>query len=214
VDGGVLHAIVSNAISGPTFYVRSTQDPVKAARYRIDVDGDVSLRIGDDGRARVAYWRNGSLLFGTFNGSGFSTAGISKGPTDGSPMLVLGARNQPHIAYTIVEPANGCGDAGLPSRAGTYYATLVNGKWTSQRITKRLGLTSLTLDPGSGRLHVLVGNTLYTKTPNAAWVSARLPAGVDNPTMRLDPATGSLLLVYNRSSPDGESDGLYAITSS
>ena len=65
-----------------------------------------------------------------------------------------------------------------------------------KRITKQLGPAhSIALDPGSGRIHVLVGNVLYTKDPNSSWVSAPLPAGVDLPVMRLDPATGTLLLV-------------------
>src|SRR6476620_9115141 len=143
VDGGVLHAVVWSEASGRTFYVRSTQDPVVSARHRIEADGPVSLRIGDDGRARVAYWGGGSLRYGTFNGSGFSTSKISNGPTDGPAMLVLGSGNQPHVAYTIVPPSQGCGDGEQLTRAGTYYGTMVDGKWTSQRVTKELGLSSL-----------------------------------------------------------------------
>lgn len=213
VDGGVLHAIVWNETSRRTFYVRSTMDPVVSARHRIDADGAVSLRVGDDRRARVAYWGGGSLRYGTFNGSGFSTSNVSNGPTDGPAMLVLGAGNQPHVAYTIVPPTQGCGDAEQLTRAGTYYATMVKGTWTSQRVTKELGLSSLAIDPRSGRINLLVGNTVRTKVPNGSWVSARLPAGVDSPVMRVDPATGSLLVVYLHSSPDGESNAIYAITS-
>jgi hypothetical protein len=100
------------------------------------------------------------------------------------------------------------------ARTGTYHATTVNGKWASERVTKKLGLPSLALDPRTGRVHVIEGDTLYTKESSRAWASTRLPAGVDHPVMRLDPTTGSVLLVYLRSSPDGESDGLFAITSS
>ena len=114
VDRGVLHAIVWNDTSNHTFYTRSTQEPVVDARYRIDADGDAALRIGDDGRARVAYWHSGSLLYATFDGSRFSTAKISDGPTDGPAMLVLGGGNQPHVAYTIVPPL-----AGLRRRGST-----------------------------------------------------------------------------------------------
>ena len=39
--------------------------------------------------------------------------------------------NQPHIAYTIVPPSQGCGDAEQLTRAGTYHATMVEGKWTT-----------------------------------------------------------------------------------
>ena len=213
VDGGVLHAIVWNETSGRTFYVRSTQGPVVSARHRIDADGAVSLRIGDDGRARVAYWGGGALHYGTFNGSGFSTSKISTGPTDGPAMLVLGSGNQPHVAYTIAPPSQGCGDGEQLTRAGTYYATMVKGKWTSQRVTKELGLSSLAIDPGTGRIYLLVGNAIRTKPPNGTWVSARLPGGIDSPVMRLDPATGSLLVVYLHSNPEGEPEGLFAITS-
>jgi hypothetical protein len=44
--------------------------------------------IGDDGRARVAYW-GGSLRYGTFNGR--LRPRTSRGPTDGPAMLVLGS---------------------------------------------------------------------------------------------------------------------------
>jgi len=214
VDGGVVHAIVSNDISGRTFYVRATQNPVVSARHGIAADGAVSLRVGDDGRARVAYWGGGSLRYGTFNGSGFSTSKVSRGPTNGPAVLALGAGNQPHVVYTIFPAPEGCGDTAKISRAGTYYATIVGGRWTSQRITKEHDLPSLALDPRSGRVHVLVGNTLYTKDPNRSWTSARLPKGVDAPVMRLDPATGNLLFVYvDYSNPDDESAPLLAITS-
>jgi hypothetical protein len=215
VDGGVLHAIVlsGNSERLRSFYIRSTQNPVVSARHKIDGVRDVSLRVGDDGRARVAYGADGSLRYGTFNGSGFSTSKISDGPTNGPPMLILGPGDQPHVVYTITPPTQGCGDAEPLSRAGTYYATMVNGKWSSQRITKHLALVSFALDPGTGRVHVIEGNTLYTKESSRAWASARLPAGVERPVMRLDPATGELLLVYLPSNPDGESDGLFAITS-
>jgi hypothetical protein len=214
VDGGVLHAIVWNDISGRTFYVKATQNPVVSARHRIDADGDVSLRVGDDGRARVAYWRRGSLRYGTFNGSGFSISKVSDGPTDGPAALVLGAGNQPHVAYTIVRPTYGCGDGiDQPSRAGTYYATMVNGKWTSRRITKKVGFPSLALDPGTGRVFVLVDNVVHTKAPNGGWETARLPAGIENPVMRIDPATGRLLVMYVDYNSDAESASLVAITS-
>lgn len=90
---------------------------------------------------------------------------------------------------------------------------MVKGKWTSHRVTKELGLSSLAIDPGTGRIYLLIGNAVRTKLPNGTWASARLPAGIDNPVMRLDPATGSLLVVYLHSNPEGESDGLFAITS-
>ena len=212
VHASVLHAIVWNETSG-TFYVRSTQDPVVSARHKIDGASGVSLRVGDDGRARVAYWADGSLRYGTFNGSSFSTSKISGGPTDGPAMLILGPGNQPHVVYTISRPTEGCGDADQAPSAGTYYATMANGKWISKRITKHLALLSLALDPGTGRVHVIEGNTLYTKEPSTAWVSAPLPEEVDLPVMRLDPATGRLLVVYLRRNASGESDGLFAITS-
>jgi hypothetical protein len=216
VEDGVLHAIVLNQTADRlrTLYIRSTQNPVVSARFRIDAR-DVALRVGDDGRARVAYWADGSLRYGTLNGSGFSTSKIATGRTDGPAALALGPGDRPHVVYTIARPTGdgGCGDPEGLARTGTYLATMVDGKWTSERVTKTVGLPSLALDPGSGRVHVMVGNTVYTKEPSRGWTSARLPAGVEDPEMRVDPATGRLLLVYLRSSPDGESDGLFAITS-
>jgi hypothetical protein len=115
--------------------------------------------------------------------------------------------------FTISRLPEGCGEADQVSREGTYYATIVNGKWTSQRITKRLGPSSLVLDPRTGRVHFLIENVVHTRNANGTWVSTRLPAGIEFPVMRLDPATGNLLVVYVQSTPDGESDNLFAITS-
>jgi hypothetical protein len=215
VDDGVLHAIVWNGTSerGHTVYIRATQDPVVSARHRIGANSDVSLRIGDDGRARVAYWIGDALRYGTFDGSRFATSKVADGPTDGPAMLILGPGNRPHVAYTIVPPSEGCGETDRLSRAGTYYATRVNGTWISKRITKKPDLASIALDPETGRIHILVGKVLYTKVANRDWVSAPLPAGVDSPVMRIDSATGNLLLVYLHTGPDGESEGLFAITS-
>jgi hypothetical protein len=214
VEDGVLHAIVWNETSG-TLYVRSKQDPVVSIRRAIDADGPVSLRVGDDGRARIAYWSNTALRYGTYNGSGFSTSKIATGRTDGPAALILGPGDRPHIVYTIARPTGdgACGDPEGLARSGTYYATMVDGKWASERVTKQIGRASLALDPRTSRVHVIVGNTVYTKEPSRAWASARLPAGVEDPEMRVDPATGSLLLVYLDWNQAGESEGLLAITS-
>jgi hypothetical protein len=128
-------------------------------------------------------------------------------------MLILGPGNRPHVVYTIVPPSEGCGETDRLSRAGTYYATRVDGKWVSKRITKKLALPSIALDPRTGRVHILVGDVLYTKDANRDWASAPLPAGIDDPVMRVDPATGELLIIFNHTGPDGESDGLFAMTS-
>ena len=128
------------------------------------------------------------------------------------PCSSSGPGNQPHVVYTIVRPTEGCGDVGSDSRAGTYYATMANGKWTSKRITKHLGLSSLALDPEPAVSMSSKATRCTRRSRPGAGSRQRCPREVDLPVMRLDPATGSLLVVYLRSNADGESDGLFAIT--
>ena len=70
---------------------------------------------------------------------------------------------------------------------GTYYGTLVDGDWVTERITKATGMTSLVLDTDTGTVHVLVngnpnkegGGRLrhYERAPGGGWTSTPLRPG-------------------------------------
>lgn len=100
---------------------------------------------------------------------------------------------------------------------GTYYGTRVGKDWTSSRITKRVGPTSLTLDTDTGRLHALVGGNdlrYYTKPADGDWKSTKLTSTwvVARPVIRLDPATGRLLVVYIATREDIGGGSVYVMT--
>lgn len=207
VDGGTFHATVAGGyyetLKGSTYH-----------RYRIPgAIGQTSLRIGSDGRARIAYEAAGGIRYAVFTGAGFSTspvAGSSEGDLD--PILALDANDRPHLLWTRTT-AGACGD--IP--VGTYYATKTHLDWATHRITRAVGQTSLQVDPTTGRVHVLLGTAseirYYTIAANAQWTRADVLStpGALSPLIRVDPATGTLLVVYIRESASG-SGTIYAMT--
>ncbi len=208
VTGAALHATVR----GPdnlSYY--ETQIGSTNHRYRISraVTGPVSMSIGSDGRARLAYagaWNGSGIRYATFTGSGFSASRVA-GSTryDEAPAVALDGSDNAHIVWTRNEPA-ACGI----SPVGTYYATNASGTWKAERITRTTGVTSIAVDPTTGRIHVLIGGTYYTKSPNGTWKRAVLAAASWAPsaTLRLDPETGALLVLY----VDGPSTRINATT--
>lgn len=213
VEGNTIHATVHSG-EGGTAYYETVKGPTYH-RYRIPgASGATSLRVGSDGRARIAYETPSGIRYAVSTGSGFATKpirGTSRG--DRSPVLVLDAKNRAHVLWTRTEEA-ACGD----SPVGTYYATNVDGPWTVHRITKDTGETSLQVDQTTGRLHALVnanaGLRYFTAAPDGAWTGltvASHPSAM-SPLLRLDPSTGALFIVYIDAS-DYESTTIVALMS-
>jgi hypothetical protein len=206
VASGIIHAIVLGAGADPVMYYEIV-DRASTHRYPIsDGLGKMSLRIGTDGRARIAYYSPPGLRYAIFTGSGLSTFPITGTRGDDQlPALVLDNSNHAHLLWSRMPNLGGCA---LPERTpedGTYYATNATGKWVSSRITTNLGVTSLQVDEVTGRIHVLVagsGVRYYTKLPGGSWrgtklSSASVPLQLStSAAIRLDPATGRLLIVY------------------
>jgi len=216
VSGGILHATVRNdSGSGGVFY--ETLEGGVTNRYRIpDAAGDASLRVGTDGRARIAYEAGGSIRYAVFNGSGFTTSRIPGSTGGSSPLLVLGAGNQAHVMWVHTSSGGGCAEPGPFPEDGTYYATNPGDTWQARRITKALGWMSLSLDPVTGRVHAIVESNrvrYYTKTPTGSWQATTVPgvpASAFSPVIRVDPATGRVLLVYITSA--GSTGRIYAVS--
>ena len=94
------------------------------------------------------------------------------------------------------------------SPEGTYYATLIDGKWRSERITKAIGASSFALDTETGAVQVLVNAsnphedhdgplTHYERAPGGGWTATPLQASVDSGALiRIDEADGTLVVVY------------------
>jgi hypothetical protein len=195
-----------NGSGGPV--VESFGDGVLVRERPKAVDGPISLRVGSDGKPRLAYVdRRGSIRLVTLNGiEGTSTTVANRGKLV-DPLLVLGSGNRPHLVWTrfAAEDA-GCGGetAGISPR-GTYYATAVDGEWRVERITKATGTKSFVIDPDSGAVHVLVngkgrgGGSLryFERGPRGDWTSKRLRASVDGGVViRRDQSTGTLVVVF------------------
>ena len=200
VQDGTIHATVNGGTSyetlaGTTFH-----------RYPMPKSyGGTSLRVGSDGRARIAYNGLKGIKYGQFDGSAFSTSLLpGTNGRDESANLVLDANDKAHLVWTRVpfpDPGAGCAyEEPPPKDQGTYYATNASGTWVTQRITRAIGETSLQVDQKSGRIHVLVTDRkvrYYTSSGNGAWTASTVPTGPAwSPLLRLDPATGTLLVVY------------------
>lgn len=215
VSGDILHATVRNdAGTGGVYY--ETVEAGVTNRYRLpEATGDASLRVGTDGRARIAYQAGGSIRYAIFNGSGFTTSRIPGSTGGSSPLLVLGAGNQAHVVWKHEDTSGGCVTVDSPLD-GTYYATNPGDTWQSRRLTRALGQTSFSLDPVTGRVHLILdrfGLRYYTKTPSGPWQVTTVPgvpARASSPVIRVDPATGRVLLAYVTST--GGLDRIYAVS--
>ncbi len=210
VEGATIHATVWNqrdehSYAGHDRVYYETLVGAVAHRYRIPgAVGRTAMRIGTDGRARIAYETGDGIRLATFTGSGFATTRVarSKSAEDVRPALVLDARNDAHVLWTRKPSEGGCVTRDANPDDGTYYSTNAGGSWTSQRITKSVGETSLQVDPASGRIHAIVSGRVgiwyFTKALGGSWAAKRVAAKrwVLSPVIRLDPATGRLLVVY------------------
>ena len=126
-----------------------------------------------------------------------------------NPLLALGPGNQPHVLWTRYKSEDGgCGGSTLLDAQGTYYGTLRNGTWTSERITKATGPASFALDPETGAVEACCVNgspnsasrgrlTHYERGSGGGWTAA--PAGTPvggGVVIRRDAADGSLVVAY------------------
>ena len=201
VVGGTFHATVLNAADGLSYY--ETVSNGSATRYKIpQVVGEVALRVGDDGKARIAYEADGALWYGVFEGAGFRIAKIPETTAAYGPVLVLGAGDRPYLTYHRgFSGRGGCAEPDPPPYAGTYLGTQVGGSWQSERLTTGQGETSLTIDVASGAVHALVNDTdglVYVgKASGGQWkrqILDNYQSGVA--VIRRDPHSGELLVVY------------------
>jgi hypothetical protein len=182
--------------------------------------GSSSLRVGDDGAARVVYTTDGPIRYAIFHGSGFDWQNIpGTSVVDTEPQLVLDADNRAHVIWTHGGSV-GCG-SDEPPQPGTYYATNRTGQWTpagsARRFTASIGPKSLTMDPVGGSVHVVVGldNALkyYTKTASGSWSGVTISShGAASAVIRRDPDSGRLFAAYVRLTPDFDLGAIYGLT--
>ena len=194
VDGGVLHLTVTTADGGVVYESKSGST---LTRIGIPDAITTSLRIGDDQRARIAYATGHAIRYARVDGNQLSIVTVAA--TDETyllrPALVLGPGDHGYLIWTQkVDPGGGCAEGGPGPLDGTYVGTDATGQWVRDRLTEFPNGASLTLDPSSGRLHVIAGDrlTYFTSPGDGSWTSAELRGteGLHEAVIRLDPATG------------------------
>jgi len=221
VVGGTLHV----AVHADAAMAYVTLHGATYHRYPIAVHTDgagASLRVGDDGKARVAYEDSdlpadqSQIRYGVFTGSGFSTSAIPGSDEGWDPQVVLGAGDTAYVLWQRSPQPGGCVTREAEAADGTYFATNAGGAWSTTRLTSLAGDASLTVDPATGTVDVVVsgsdeydvpsveGFLFLTRSPDGAWGTTTLSATeVDAPVIRLDPVTGAALVAYTTFEQDG-----------
>jgi hypothetical protein len=167
------------------------------------------LRVGDDGRARIAYTTGDSIRYATVTGRSLSTRIVfrSKIMQMDAPSLVLGAGDRAYMAWAVHPKfGGGCADGGEPDvKPGTYFGTDVSGAWRVKRVTALVTSPSLALDTSTGRLYAALATERdvrdLSRRPDGTWTTARrVPGslGMQGGVLRRDTVTGHLLLVGSR----------------
>jgi hypothetical protein len=215
VSDGVLHlTVIANESAGPLYY--ESQSGPNLAKMLIPDAVTTSLRVGDDGHARVAYAIGHAIRYARVDGTKLSTTTVAASTETylQSPSLVLGPGDHAYMVWT--QNADGGGGCVGPEPSpvdGVYFATDASGSWKTTRLTATPGEASLTLDPSSGRIEVVVnhgsGLTQYESVGGDDWTSTMVPGttGLNGPLIRMNPVTGSVNIVafdYDK--------GLYLVT--
>lgn len=209
ISGTVLHATVTNEKARETVYETVTAGTT--VRYPIgDAAGGTSLRIGDDGKARVAYESTHGISFGMVKGDRFSSVVIPNSSNGFVPALILGPSNVAYVMWTRSYHGFGCAGPGPDPEDGTYVATNASGTWVSSRMTPLL-FGTMTLDAATGELHAVVQDrdrmVYFHCSPDGAWThetAIRTPA---SPALiRMDPRSGALFVALVNSSREGTQD--------
>jgi hypothetical protein len=215
IRGDTMHVIVAPD-GGDLVYETRTGDVER--RYSLGGDpGSASLRVGNDGRARVASAGGGAVRYGRFTGESFAWDRVPGTSNAYDPLLVLGSSGEAHVVWTRDSSGRGgCAGVEPDDRDGTYYATNAGGSWVVDRVSKAVGSASFTVDPASGRVHLAIFDhrgRYFTTSGDGSWTSKRLPTvGGYGGIIRLDPASGRLLIAYPRYEEDGEPGGIFVLT--
>lgn len=197
VSGGTIHATVVNEKDHRTWY--ETVKAGTAKRYPISgAAGSVALRVGDDGKARIAYESAKGIAFGTFDGAGFGTTTLPSSGRGWDPVLALAPGNVANVLWNRSLHGAGCAEPGPDPDDGTWFASNSGGTWESTRLSDRVGAASITLDPTHGDIHALVDDfqalVHFEKPVGDDWTKETLVTGeVSSGLLRVNPVTGGLV---------------------
>jgi hypothetical protein len=196
---GVFHLTVTANDGQSTFY--QSQSSGGSTRIAIPDATSTSLRVGDDGHARIAYATGHAIEYARVEGDRLTVRTVAE--TDEtflkSPSLVLGAGDRAYVIWTqTTDPGGGCAGPDPGPLDGTYVAIQNGTGWETERITKSEGQTSLTLDLAAGGVDAIVagGDLTHFSSTGDGWKSETVPGSEDigTPVLRRDPATGALVV--------------------
>jgi hypothetical protein len=184
---------------GPLYYEAQTGGHL--TRVQIPHAVSTSLRVGDDGHARIAYATGGAIRYARADGDHLAITTVASSTKTNLmwPSLVLGPGDHAYLVWTqSTDGGGGCAGPGPGPLDGVYFGTDVSGRWKTTRLTKTPAAATLTLDPATGDVHVVVdkGSALvhYQSTSGDVWSSTKIPAPatLDGPFIRFNPVTGGL----------------------
>jgi hypothetical protein len=205
---------VARGVIHETFTTRDGQGPVAYGRKRgssftqVRLPGAVatSLRIGDDGRARIAFTTDHLLRLATVGKDGkpaMTTLFDGGRMAVVDPSLVLGAGDHAYVTWTAQQAwGGGCADDEQPfPRKGIYFGTDSSGSWQVKRLSSVPGVSSIALDPRGDIAHAVIsqqrGLRYLARDTTGAWTSQDIPdtASTTALVVRHDPRTDSLLVI-------------------
>jgi len=208
VQDGVMHwTFVGHDGRGPISYGRRTGSSFRSVVLPRALE--TSLRVGDDGLARIAYSTGDRIRYGTVHADGSLTSKTIFSSNDMVatwPNLVLGEDNHAYVTFAAhLDVSGGCAEPDNPvSKPGTYIATNGSGAWVVRRLTKDIGPASLVVDTRTAEVSIALqldrGIREYTGTPDGMWSGATIrgTGSTSDAVIRRDPTTGRLLLVATR----------------
>jgi len=197
VVDGVLHlTITTDDGSGPLYY-ESQAGPV-VSRLLIPNAVSTSLRVGDDGHPRVAYATGHAIRYARVDGAklAIETVAATDKTNLTSPSLVLSPGDRAYMIWTqTTDAGGGCVSPEPGPLDGLYFGTDASGRWVTTRLSRTPGEASLTLDPSSGRLEIVVANgsllTEFSSVGGERWASRKIPGteSMGNALVRVNPNT-------------------------
>lgn len=215
VVDGVVHAIVSAEGDGPVSY----ESRAGATHTRVVLPGAHSavVRVGHDGKARVAYATEHRIVYATVTGGELARTIIAadKRTNMSYPELALGPDDHADLKWIQSDQQSGpgCGTSGPGPLDGTYLGTDRGGEWATMRVRRSTFGGSLTMDPGTGQLYMLMpddSGTLHylAQRKDGSWSSAKVPGmSAAYESLILVDLTRGRLVVFG-----AEGDGIYIVT--
>ena len=205
VVAGVIHeTFVSGNGQGPVAYGRQAGSTF--TQVRLPGAQATSLRIGDDGRPRIAFTTEHTVRLATVGTGGkLALTTLFDGTDMGvmGPSLVLGAGDRTYLTWTAQQPwGGGCADYERPfPKKGIYFGTDASGTWQVKRLSSVPGASSIALDAEAGIAYAVIsqqrGLRYLARDAAGAWSWQDIPD--TDPTssvmLRHDPRTDSLLVL-------------------